>query len=473
MKNNHFLINILAIILLSTFGYSQPVTWYRTWGLYNRSEQSIRAVQTFDGGYASLVQVGYGGSNDFCYLLKYDGLGNFLWSKIIVDTTSRMLYDMKQTSDSGFVFAGYTLGALLIKTDKNGNLKWQKNYPNLNPGTEFNSVQQTKDKGYIACGSYTDYSNPSEKGIVIKTDSLGYIQWEKPYLDSLFTGYVDVIQGIDGKFYITGSTHNSYPSISYALVKKIDSLGNFIWMNIYYANGGGGDLMQLKDGSLIVGGVNFYTSSQPILAKLDTNGNTKWAKFYPSPVMHYYSMCKDISDNICITGYQDLQSTISNWKLDTSGTLLKIKNLSFSGYNLIGSFCIKSTLDTGYIISGEASTLYGDALIIKTDSAFNTPIITGINNISYQITDEFEVYQNYPNPFNSSTSIKFYIPKSGNVKLKIYDITGREIKTLVNEIKNPGSYIVTFNGTELASGVYFYRIQSGDFVQVKKMVLIK
>jgi hypothetical protein len=86
---------------------------------------------------------------------------------------------------------------------------------------------------------------------------------------------------------------------------------------------------------------------------------------------------------------------------------------------------------------------------------------------------KYELSQNYPNPFNPITNIKYQIQKTGQVTLKIYDITGREIKTLVNEIKNPGSYIVTFNGTELSSGVYFYRIQSGDFVQVKKMVLIK
>jgi hypothetical protein len=86
---------------------------------------------------------------------------------------------------------------------------------------------------------------------------------------------------------------------------------------------------------------------------------------------------------------------------------------------------------------------------------------------------KYELSQNYPNPFNPITNIKYQIQKTGLVTLKIYDITGREIKTLVNEIKNPGSYIVSFNGTEFASGVYFYRIQSGDFVQVKKMVLIK
>jgi hypothetical protein len=89
------------------------------------------------------------------------------------------------------------------------------------------------------------------------------------------------------------------------------------------------------------------------------------------------------------------------------------------------------------------------------------------------IPDKYELSQNYPNPFNPMTNIKYQIPKNCFVSIKIYDITGREIAKLVNDYKQAGYYTVTFNGSNFASGVYFYRIQSGDFVQVKKMVLIK
>ncbi len=88
----------------------------------------------------------------------------------------------------------------------------------------------------------------------------------------------------------------------------------------------------------------------------------------------------------------------------------------------------------------------------------------------------FELYQNYPNPFNSSTIIKFQIPKLGHTWLKVYDFLGREIITLVNEIKGPGIYGVKFNveqTSSLSSGVYFYKLESGKFVQIKKFVLMK
>jgi M6 family metalloprotease-like protein len=98
----------------------------------------------------------------------------------------------------------------------------------------------------------------------------------------------------------------------------------------------------------------------------------------------------------------------------------------------------------------------------------------GDNTISNKLVPkEFNVSQNYPNPFNPITNIKFDLPKDIFVSVKIYDLLGREIKTLVSEFKNAGSYIVSFNGSELSSGIYFYRIQAGKFVQVKRMVLIK
>jgi hypothetical protein len=81
--------------------------------------------------------------------------------------------------------------------------------------------------------------------------------------------------------------------------------------------------------------------------------------------------------------------------------------------------------------------------------------------------------QNYPNPFNPTTSISYSIPKAGNVRLTVFDVLGRDVAVLVNEFKTAGSYTIGFNASELSSGVYFYRIEAGDFKDVKKMTLVK
>ncbi|MFZ4590704.1 MAG: T9SS type A sorting domain-containing protein, partial [Ignavibacteria bacterium] len=124
------------------------------------------------------------------------------------------------------------------------------------------------------------------------------------------------------------------------------------------------------------------------------------------------------------------------------------------------------------IVSSLRYQSYPSGNSFLTDFESNTTI--GINDpIVINIPKIYELFQNYPNPFNPTTKINFSIPKSGFVSLKIYDITGREVKTLLNEIKQAGNYAVDFNGSLLSSGVYFYRIQSGDFVMTKRMVLVK
>lgn len=110
------------------------------------------------------------------------------------------------------------------------------------------------------------------------------------------------------------------------------------------------------------------------------------------------------------------------------------------------------------------------------DSDENTLQKEAVKEISYQGSlkvNEYDLAQNYPNPFNPSTVIKYQLPKDGYVTLKIYDILGREIATLVNEFKSQGRYNATFNGSNFASGVYIYQLKAGDFVANKKLILMK
>jgi len=98
---------------------------------------------------------------------------------------------------------------------------------------------------------------------------------------------------------------------------------------------------------------------------------------------------------------------------------------------------------------------------------------TAVNENPAHVPDKFRLMQNYPNPFNPSTNISYQLPKSSFVTLKVYDILGNEITTLVNEEKSPGTYSINFNASNLPSGIYFYIIQAGSFHQVNKMILLK
>jgi hypothetical protein len=107
----------------------------------------------------------------------------------------------------------------------------------------------------------------------------------------------------------------------------------------------------------------------------------------------------------------------------------------------------------------------------NTDTCLNNPV--SVNNITTEIPREYNLSQNYPNPFNPVTMIKFALPKASFVTLKVYDMLGREVSVLVNGQKSAGQYIVDFDASSLTSGVYFYRLESNDFVEVKRMVVLK
>ncbi len=106
-------------------------------------------------------------------------------------------------------------------------------------------------------------------------------------------------------------------------------------------------------------------------------------------------------------------------------------------------------------------------------SLYNSGFVIKVNNLSTQIPGMYTLSQNYPNPFNPATRIRFSVPESNFVILKVYDVRGREIAALVNERLQPGIYEAEFDGIALPSGVYFYSLQSGDFRETKKMALIK
>lgn len=99
--------------------------------------------------------------------------------------------------------------------------------------------------------------------------------------------------------------------------------------------------------------------------------------------------------------------------------------------------------------------------------------VTGVKNESASIVKSFDLQQNYPNPFNPSTSISYKVSKEGFVSLKVYDIIGREVATLVNEVKQAGSYSTEWNAAGMCSGLYFYKMQTGSFFATRKMLLIK
>jgi len=124
-----------------------------------------------------------------------------------------------------------------------------------------------------------------------------------------------------------------------------------------------------------------------------------------------------------------------------------------------------------HLINESRGWIVGDkGLILSTDNGGIVSVYSDLNN---EFIEDFELKQNYPNPFNPSTSLQYAIGSRQFVTLKVYDLLGREVATLVNEEKPAGEYEVEFNGSTLPSGIYFYQLKAGTFSETKKMILLK
>jgi 1,4-alpha-glucan branching enzyme len=208
-----------------------------------------------------------------------------------------------------------------------------------------------------------------------------------------------------------------------------------------------------------------------------------------------YNLYRVFSELINLKKNYDVFKT-DNYTLDVTGASKTIKLFSDSGnVVIIGNFdVVQKPFFPGFspfgkwydFFSGDSSmfndpgasvTLAPGEFRIFSTQKFPTPAGEPLVDVeeteNAKIINSFDLQQNYPNPFNPTTQIKFAIADHEFVSLKVFDMLGREVQTLINESKAPGTYSINFDGAGLSSGVYFYRIEAGKFNQIRKMVLLK
>jgi hypothetical protein len=296
------------------------VQWAKTYGgkVYEGAS-SVR--QTADGGYiVAGSTTSFGAGNGDIFLIKTDANGNIIWAKTYGGANDDRASSVQQTSDGGYIVAGYTApfrtgtsDIFLIKTDAKGNIQWAKTY--AYEGTDYASalsVQQTSYGGYIVAG-YTGSIDTGESDIfLIKTDAKGNVQWAKTYGGANDDGASSVRQTADGGYIVAGTTDSFGAGEGDIFLIKTDANGNIIWAKTY---GGANDdrassVQQTSDGGYIVVGQtnSFGTGKSDIfLIKTDAKGNIQWAKIYGGTDYDYASSVQQTSDG----GYILSGTTIS------------------------------------------------------------------------------------------------------------------------------------------------------------------
>lgn len=203
--------------------------------------------------------------------------------------------------------------------------------------------------------------------------------------------------------------------------------------------------------------------------------------------------------NFDLTMSEDLKNTIQGTLLSTSLGSITSENdsipVTVTGSSLMVSGVkesLKSKLTLSVGVGGKIGITVGGTKYSVTVPAIKLPVnigtlsfstnplagmtfsgITGVTGSESLVPKSYLLGQNYPNPFNPTTTIDYSIPKASNVLLQVYNVLGQKVETLVNKYESPGNYDVKFNGSELPSGLYFYRLWAGNFISVKKLALMK
>ncbi len=460
---------ILCLSFMSQISNAQ-ITFLKTYS--GLAAQGNSLVQTSDSGF---VIFGYTEANQ-PILIKTDKFGDTVWTwKYDIPQQYRSKYTLTKTLENGYIL-GYS--NVLIKTDINGNQIWRKNYDSV----YISKIESAIDSGFVFTGA--TYKDNWGYVYLVKVDNLGVKKWIKIYDDShgAFVAGNYIQETKDRGYIITGFT---LLQDEYLYVIKTDSNGNILWSKKYGAfYTEGNSVVQTTDGGYFITG--HYTIKpceycelfyHTWLLKLNSEGDTIWTKKYIFDFEDQSRVGKQTTDGgYIITGVKytvDLKNHLFVAKLNELGDTLWTKTLTDELPGDTEGYDIVETYDGGYAVAGSVTYYNGqsDMLLLKLDKDGE---ITAVDSKEKNLLPkEFSLYQNYPNPFNPSTTISYQLPKNGFVTLKIYDVLGREVSTLVNEYKSAGNYTLNFDASNLSSGVYIYTICSADNVLSKKMILLR
>jgi len=560
--------------------------WSRTFG-GSAYDYCWTMIQTSDGGFALAGETDCWGAGDKdIRLVKTDANGDSLWSHTYGGSGYEGCFDVQQTSDGGYILAGYTPSfgaggrdAWLVKTDANGDSLWSRTFGGSGEERAW-SVRETADGGYIVAGITASFGSGSNDFWLIRTDPNGNSLWSNTFGGEQLEMCYEIMLPPNGGYVLTGYTQSYGAGSNDIWLLRTDAYGDSVWSRTF----GGPErelcyrLLPTSDGGFILGGqtesfgvgeYDFWlvrTEPDTIGVPPDgfdlaapASGDTVdplsaefvWQTPLDRDPDERFIYCLYVStdslftspDSVCLipdTVYSSGEIVFSQtywWQVKAFDrfelstwsnqiwSFITPEPAPPSAFNLLApengallepgatSFIWDSSIDPdpgdivtytihfvteadsiSYVIGTDTTVLVnpdtvdvlepgGNAIWYVTAHS-NHPDTTIESNQRFaftasiaetpaQLPREFRLYQNYPNPFNSETTINYDVPKASVVTLLIYDLLGKEVATLVDEMRPAGSHAVIFDGSQLPSGIYFCRLQAGDFVAAKKMVLLK
>lgn len=420
--------------------------------------------------------------------IKYNSAGTQQWIRH-TNIGNDYAEDMKIDAAGNVYVTGYQLNhpygrIITVKYNSSGTQQWLVTYSPVATSFYGGYCLEVDVSGNVYIGGYQGNFGNGQIHL-LKYNSAGAFQWIRTYVSGGTIGVGDMINDMtidaSANIYMTGQVKGMSGSNGTDMITlKYNSAGTLQWAQKYNSANNNTDLAYCigvdASGNVYVGGFATPNSNTDLaLVKYNSAGTQQWVRTVNGQGNAndaVNGLVLDAAGNVFLTGQSTGLGTAYNYitlRYNPSGTQIWSQTYLGPGNANDNAYAIALGTNGAVYVTGKSqgTNSGSDFATVKYGQT------VGVQNINSEIPDKFYLGQNYPNPFNPVTNIKFSIPKASNVKLTVFDIQGREIAQLVNQHMDAGSYNADFDASHLASGAYFYRMETADFSDVKKMILIK
>ncbi len=480
---------------LIKYNSSGDELWTAIYNGLDGSADYVSAIVTDNDGNVYLTgQSGLAGNDKDWATIKYNHEGEEQWAARFLGIADyhASAEDLVVDADGNVYVTGYSPKATsfssvditTIKYNSAGEEEWVVYYDG--PAADRDEARAiTIDLlGNIYVTGYSKGLTSNDDFVTIKYNPAGVEQWVTHYDGD--GNSVDVAIDIEidhlNNIVICGLSTGTGTNVDFTTV-QYNSLGEEQWVQRFNGTANQMDVPKElainENRDIFVTGYTSGTNDRDYLTiKYSNDGVEQWASEYNGPGYNFgnhdeaYSLAIGENGNIYVTGISE------GFFGSYDYTTLKYNSEGIVEWETRYDFKYDSPVD---VVSDGLGNIYvtGQTLFDYDSEAmavtikYTDEISTGIESENKNIPESFHLNQNYPNPFNPSTNIKYGLPTASNVKLEVYNFLGQKIITLLDSYQSAGYHEVKFDASQLASGIYLYRLQAGEFIQIEKMMLLK
>lgn len=473
MSFKNTVLAILSLICLLTvsnaFALGTDTLWTRYYG-GSSYDIGYSVCESYDHNYLLTGYTSSFGNAQEVYFLKLNSEGDSVWTRKWGGYAFDGAHHVVETADSGYMLIGYTESygsggkdLYLLKSDQAGNLQWYKTYGGSLQDCGY-FIHDNEDGTFLLLG-YRDGPSGWYKGDVwiLKIDTAGDTIWTKSYGGSYEEWAMSMVVDEDGNYLISAVSNSFGAGGKDVWLLKIDSLGDTLWTKTYggAAEDVGYDIVKTYDDNFIIGGYingsGQWTPGDLWLLKISGNGDSLWSKIYAAEAEESVFEMYETPDSGLIIGGRRGCNNGDMWLLrtDSSGDTLWTRN--YGGIYEDQIIDIAVTSDGGYILTGFTSSFgsgYHDVYVVKTTPDTSSTGVEEVYNVN-PIIAGFSIANNIS---SDNFFVNYHLSTSSEVEIDLFDITGRNVRTLLNECQQSGNYNLNVGKENLTSGFYIVQI---------------